>query len=517
MRELRPYQLELIQSIKDTIRNGVRRMVVALPVGAGKTLCAATIASGALAKGNGVAFTCPRIDLIDQTVEEFSKEGITDIGVIQADHIMTDYSRMLQVCSLQTMERRGYFPKSKIVIFDEVHLLRGGMIKFMAEHPDAIFIGLSATPWTKGLGDHFETLIIGSTMKDLMTQGYLSQYRAFAPNVPDLKGITIDPLTGDYRTGKLSERMRGRQLVADIVKTWQSHPVRDRTLVFAVDRAHAKLLQARFQDTGIKVGYQDAFTPPMERRELKRSFQNRELPIIVSVETMIVGNDLDVRCISFCRPTKSEMLWVQALGRGMRPAAPGSDPKENLLLLDHSGNILDQNLGRPEDIEYDRLLKSTDDNAKRIVKEKEEFAKQCPKCSFMKPPRAKICPACGFESTLVSDIIEKDGVLEEITKDGMLLAPNKKSKQELWTLEQKKIFMSEVKALGIEKGRKPGWCAVVYKKKFGYWPEGIIPGVAPAKEAGPYVRSYCKSLDIAYFKSKAYKDRKNDGDVEKIT
>jgi hypothetical protein len=279
--------------------------------------------------------------------------------------------------------------------------------------------------------------------------------------------------------------------------------------VFAVDRAHAKRLQARFQDTGVKVGYQDAFTPPMERRELKRSFQNRELPIIVSVETMIVGNDLDVRCISFCRPSQSQMLWVQALGRGMRPAPAGSDPKDSLLLLDHSGNILGQNLGRPEDIEYDSLLKSTDDTAKRVVKEKEEFAKQCPRCSFMKPPRTKICPECGFESKFISDIIEKDGVLEEITRDGMLLAPKKKSKQELWTLEQKKIFMAEVKALGIEKGRKTGWCAVVYKKKFGDWPEGIIPGVPPAKEAGTYVRSYCKSLDIAYFNSQEYRNRQN--------
>src|SRR5262249_47925688 len=94
--ELRPYQQEALDALRESVGQGVRRIVMQAPTGAGKTKIAAAIVDGAIRKGNRMAFTVPRIDLVDQTMESFYSEGIRDIGVIQANHEMTDWSKPVQ-------------------------------------------------------------------------------------------------------------------------------------------------------------------------------------------------------------------------------------------------------------------------------------------------------------------------------------------------------------------------------------------------------------------------------------
>lgn len=502
-RQLRPYQTDLVAAIKDTVRSGVRRMVVRLPTGAGKTLVAANLAAGALAKGNGMAFTCPRIDLVDQTVDEFASEGITDIGVLQASHPLTNYSAAVQICSIDTLGSRGYYPDVPLVVFDEVHILKKFHIEYMKQRPDAIYVGLSATPWRYGLKKHFETLIVGATMKGLMADKYLCRYQIFAPSLPDLKGVK--KIAGDYSEGSLSRRMRDQvQITADVVQTWLSHGVKDRTLVYAVDRAHAGQLLERFNDAGIPMQYQDGYTEGWQRRELKKAFQNREIPGIVSVETMIIGNDLDVRCISCVRPTMSNMFWVQLFGRGLRNNPPWADKKERLLFLDHSGNSLA--LGYPEDIEekYEDLLDEKD-LAPQKVQKPEALPKLCPKCNFVKPPKIRMCPSCGFEPKFESILVEKEGKLVDITRgeDGYPIGVP----VEVWQPLERLRFYNELRAICLEKGRKSGWAAQAYKKKFGDFPPFAWErNSAPAEKAGIQVRQYVRYLDIQWATSRRKKN-----------
>jgi DNA repair protein RadD len=495
MRELRPYQEEAISAIRDSVVSGVKRMILQLPTGGGKTRLSAEIAAGVLKKGNKLAFVVPRIDLCDQTVEEFWKEGITDVGVIQAQHPLENWSRSIQVCSIQTIERRGVFPEAQVVIFDEVHLWRKkGHVDWMRSNPNAIFIGLSATPWAKGLGDHFDSLIVGSTIKDLIAQGYLSSYKAFAPNNPDLRGIKT--LGGDYNEGQLSDRLRNDGgLVADIVRTWKEKHGKDRTLVFAVDRAHAKVLQARFEQAGVTAGYQDAHTPPDERREIKRKFHSGEFQVVVSVGTLIIGVDFDVRCISFCRSTQSSMLFVQAIGRGLRLAPPGADEKPHLLLLDHSGTI--GKLGFPEEIGYEGLLKGKSEPAERYVAQ----PKPCSKCAFMKPARTPVCPNCGFKAEVVSNISEEDGELQEVSRNGAISLA-KKGRPKEYTAAEKSQFLAELKAYALEKGYKNGWAKHKFAEKFKHEPDWSMRDVAPAKFASMETAMFIKASNIRWAKSK---------------
>lgn len=157
--ELRPYQVQAIGDIKDTIRNGVRRLIVQAATGAGKTKIAAAIVDGALSKSRRVAFIVPAISLVDQTVESFCDEGIRDVGVIQANHMLTDWSKPIQVCSIQTIHRRG-FPQADTVLIDECHRLHEAHKKWLTdpEWAKVPMIGLSATPWTRGLGKFFDSL-----------------------------------------------------------------------------------------------------------------------------------------------------------------------------------------------------------------------------------------------------------------------------------------------------------------------------------------------------------------------
>lgn len=501
MRSLRPYQVEALNAIKDTINNGVRKIVLALPVGAGKTLLAANIASGVLRKGNKMAFVVPRIDLCDQTMLEFYKEGIHDVSIIQANNPMEDWGKPIQICSINTLERRNIFPDVQVVLFDEIHLIRKGHQRFIEAFPNAIFIGLSATPWTPGLGDHFDTLIVAATMKDLMEQGYLSKYRAFAPNIPNLKGIK--KIGGDYHEGQLSERLRNdSKLTGDIVESWKKLHGTDRTLVFAVDRKHAKVLQARFEQAGIKTGYQDALTPKPERAELKRKFHSGGIQVLVSVETLIIGVDYDVRCISLCRSTESPSMFVQLFGRGTRLAAPGSDPKPYLTFLDHSGTIT--KLGFPEEIGLDELLKGKE---KKLPKLALDFAKPCSKCAFMKPPRTPICPNCGFKAEVVCNIVENDGDLEELVRGRMPMS--KKGRPKEYTMAEKGQFLAELKAYALQKGYKEGYAAMKYKDRFSVWPDWSIKDIPAAPYPTVATLQFIKHSNIKWAKSQAKQQQKN--------
>ena len=157
------------------------------PTGFGKTLTAAHIIQRALDKGHAVIFTVPALSLIDQTVAALEAEGIDCVGVMQADHERTDASQPVQVCSVQTIARRTK-PSAGLVLIDEAHLSFKAIHEWMADPAWARvpFVGLSATPWTKGLGKHYDDLIVAATTASLIAQGYLSKFIVYAPSEPDL-------------------------------------------------------------------------------------------------------------------------------------------------------------------------------------------------------------------------------------------------------------------------------------------------------------------------------------------
>jgi len=197
-KELRPHQVEAIRLVRSSLGKGNKRVVVQAATGFGKTLTATKIIEGALEKGNKVIFTAPAISLIDQTVAAFEAEGVDGIGVMQANHPRTDPTAQVQVASVQTLARRE-IPEAALIIVDECHLRAKVIEKLMTERSDVFFIGLSATPWAKGMGLLWEDMVTPCTIGGLIDQGYLSQFRVFAPDIPDMSGVKT--VAGDFHEG----------------------------------------------------------------------------------------------------------------------------------------------------------------------------------------------------------------------------------------------------------------------------------------------------------------------------
>ena len=164
MSALRPYQSSAIEELRHVIANK-QKAVLSAPTGAGKTRIASEIFSLARAKDKRVCFVVPFLSLINQTWKAFEKAGIDsdDMSVIQAQHLLTDYRKPVQICSLDTLTRRPKLPQADIVIFDECHKRSILHARWMKESPDTVFIGLSATPWAKGMNKLWDKMIVVST------------------------------------------------------------------------------------------------------------------------------------------------------------------------------------------------------------------------------------------------------------------------------------------------------------------------------------------------------------------
>lgn len=481
-RPLRPHQTKAMTLIRQSLLAGNKRVVCQLPTGAGKTRLAAEIVNGALSKGRTVAFTVPALSLIDQTVEAFASEGIDCVGVMQGDHELRNMAMPVQVCSVQTLDRRGC-PDVDLVIVDECHLQHKILRDWMGKRPNVPFIGLSATPWAKGMAENWQDLVCPVGMQELIDQGFLAPFQVYAPTHPDLSQVRTK--AGEYHEADLSEVMGERRLVADIVGTWLKLAEWRPTLVFAVDRAHAAKLQEEFRQAGVPMGYCDAFTDRIERAVLFAQMASGQIAGIVNVGTLTTGVDADVRCIVLANPTKSEMRHVQIVGRALR-TAPG---KSHALILDHADNH--SRLGFVTDIHHEKLLSGKE---KALTKREkgEPLPKECPSCNTLKQPKVRVCPVCQFEPTRQSEIETEDGELIEVTKAMAKTKP---------TMAEKAAFYGQLLWIARERGRSHGWASHSYRAKFGVWPIGEAKSARPVP-ATPEVLAFVRAKDIRFAKRK---------------
>lgn len=480
-----------LDDLKQSLRTGHRRPLLQLSTGGGKTVIAAHIVAGALAKRKRIAFTVPLLNLIEQTFERFVENGIEpgDMGVVQGDHEWRRPHAPVQICSVQTLGRRGY-PDVDIVVVDEAHLNHKAIDQWMAEQPEMIFIGLSATPWTRGLGKKYDDLICPITMAELIARGRLSKFRVFAPSHPDLTGVKI--IAGDYHEGQLSERVNRPKIVADVVCNWVDKAEGRPTLVFAVDRAHAEALHDQFRSVGVVSEYVDANTTREERTAIGKRFNNGDVQVICSIGTMTTGVDLDIRCIVFARPTKSEILFVQCIGRGLRVA----DGKDYCLIFDHSDTHL--RLGMVTDINHESLsvAKQGEGGGDPDRKTKVDLPIDCPTCTYLIPARVRECPNCGFMRKRFSTVQAEEGELMEI---GAIRKSALKNNREM-SWDEKAQFMAELKGYARENNFKEGWPAQKYKSRTGVWPNDPRVRYVNAKTCTPAVRSWIRSQNIRWAK-----------------
>ena len=482
LRPLRPHQERALDALRASLRAGHRRPLLHLPTGAGKTVIAANIIRRALGKGKRVAFVVPALTLIDQTVAAFEAEGIRCLGVMQGIHERTDWEQPIQVCSIQTIARRRR-PDVDLVIVDEAHQLHREAFRWMKACPNLLFIGLSATPWTRGLGRFYDDLIIVATTGDLIGEGYLSNFVVYAPSEPDLANVRT--VAGDFHEGELAEAMDRPVVTGDIVTTWLDRGENRPTLSFCVNRRHAQHVAERFLEVGVAAEYMDGTTSREDREAVFDRFRAGETRVICNVGVLTTGVDLDVRCISMARPTKSRILFVQTIGRGLRTA----EGKDKLLILDHAGNHL--RLGMVTDIGQDHLDDGTERQAANLqTRERTKpLPKLCDECRCVIARDARTCSSCGADVRVRTDVESVDGELIELgSRRGGAREP------EVW---QKRRFFSELLSLH-KPHHRPRWPDAMFRQKYGHWPNGYD---RVAMEPSIETRNWVRSRQIAYAKS----------------
>jgi superfamily II DNA or RNA helicase len=471
--KLRPYQLASIDGLRKGAREGHRAQVLMAPTGAGKTIIGAHLSDEVNKKGRRAAFVVDRVNLVDQTSAVFDKYGIPH-GVIQANHWRKRLYERIQICSAQTIEKRGFFPDLDLLLVDECHATRKATAALIKNRPDLRVIGLSATPFSKGMADLYTNLVNVCTTNELVEEGFLVPLQMYAARAVDMTGAPV--VAGEWSEKEIEKR--GMAIVGDIVSEWIDKttlhfggPVK--TIVFSATVEHGHELCRQFNEHGYnfqQISYLDGSDDV--RRELIEEFRKPDSTItgLVSCEVFTKGFDVpDILCGIGARPyRKSLSSHIQQLGRVMRTA----EGKTFGLWLDHCGNVV--RFGEDTARIFAEGLDKLDDGAldakvrpEPTEKEKKEIT--C-SCGFVLPPACKVCPACGKERTRQSLVENVAGVMEVVgdVKAAASKTPAYlKDKDSVW--RQLCCLAVERKPTDPDAARK--FALAQFKNIYGHWPK----------------------------------------------
>lgn len=406
----RDFQVAAHQSLREGVKAGHRCQMLMSPTGSGKTYLGLRIIHEALAKGRRAAFVCDRTTLINQTSAVADSYGLTAHGIMQAQHWRYRPDMPFQIISAQTVARREW-PDMDVIVIDEAHTQMSAWVEHI-KTCRAMVIGLSATPFSPGLGRLFSNLVNAATMSDLTESGVLVPMRVFTCTRANMKHAATSG--GEWTDSAAAER--GMEIIGDVVSEWTKFGEGRKTICFGSTIAHCEEICRQFNESGVMASVFSANTLPAEREQILKEFRKPDsiLRVLVSVEALAKGFDVpDVSCVIDCRPLrKSLSTAIQMWGRGLR-ASPTTG-KTDCILLDHSGNIT----RFAEDFEaifYNGLdaLDAGEKLDKAIRRDDEEKeTKACPSCGHS--PFFKRCMACGFERQSVSEVEHLPGEMQEV-------------------------------------------------------------------------------------------------------
>ena len=406
--QLREYQTTALEQIRSSLEKGYKAPLLVLPTGAGKTVIFSELANDFVRKGQKVLILVHRRELIKQACQKLDQINV-NYGVISSGFARADQHN-LQVASVYTLYRnlKKELFKPDIIIFDEAHHVAAGTwIKIVEKYNQALKIGVTATPIrldNKPLGKYFDYLIKGVQVQELVRKKYLCEHKVFAGNVqPDLSKLKIK--RGDFQKKDLKEVMDQPFIIGDAVEQYKKHLLGKPAIAFCVDINHAKKVHAQFISEGVK---SEVLTGEMhinQRDEVLDKLRHRQIDVVVSVDVISEGTDLP--CVSgaiLLRPTNSEALYMQQIGRILRP-----EKGKTAIVLDHVGNTYRHDF---IDVEKNWVLEQEEDEG---VKEKgKPIIITCKQCNFVFKQQ-KACPNCGNEITK-KQLVILEGQLQELKR-----------------------------------------------------------------------------------------------------
>lgn len=445
---LRPYQTDVLQTVQTRLAQH-RRVVMVLPTGGGKTLMFSTLAQQT---PGTVLILVHRAELLDQVSRTLTSLDVAH-GLI-APNEPWYRTRRVQVASVQSLIRRlADTPKPDLVIIDEAHHCVTGNTwgRVCNAWPQALRLGVTATPCRlsgEGLRDLFDTMVVGPTTKQLIDDGYLSDYTIYAPPAMWTQGL--HRRGGDYARDEASQAASKPTITGNAIAHYQNVAPGSRALVFTVSRQHAEGVRDRFVASGVRADLLDGTLDRATRRERVDHFTSGELRILVTVDLVSEGFDVPaVETIISLRPTQSLTLWLQQVGRGLRPY-PG---KPRATILDHAGNTLLHGLPDDErEWSLDGAEQRTNTGGKGIN------VRTCGQCFQAVKAPASVCPGCGYVFPVESRVVEEvSGELVELEKERVRRA----QKREVGQARD----LAALIAIEQQRGYKRGWAHYIWRAR----------------------------------------------------
>lgn len=466
MLQLRPTQESGMDKLRRGFAEGHNAQIMYGPCGFGKTEVAIYMMDGAAKKNKRSAMILDRRILCEQTSQRLWKYGI-DHGVIMQGTSRWRPDQKIQICTAQTLEKREGFPAVDLLIIDEAHCVRKETAEFIKNHPGIKVVGLSGSPFAKGLGAIYSNVESAVTIDQLVEDKWLVSPRVFIAKEIDMS--EAKKLAGEWTVKDATTN--GMKITGDIVSEWVAKTNEifggpRKTIVFCAGVAHGESLSRKFAEAGynfVSISYKD---DNEFKSQAIADFNQPDTEIhgLIATDILTKGFDCsDVMIGVSARPfSKSFSSHVQQIGRVMRP----HEGKDQAIWLDHSGNYLRFR----ED--WDRLcsegVSELDDGAEKPkpepTKEQKDAAK-CPVCSHLWPGQSDTCSHCGHVRVRRSSVIEIPGELFELAAE----------KKEVFSMEYKTDFYAQLIGYALEKGYKPGFAYFKYKDRFGVGPTMKTP------------------------------------------
>ena len=444
--QLRPYQQKMVDEIRLQYQLGHKSVLGVLSTGGGKTCIFSYIAQSAARKGNRVCILVHRAELLDQASRALTGMGVSH-GRIQANRSM-DLSHAVQVASVQTLARRLHkLPRDffHLLVVDEAHHTNAGQWATVLQHFEkAHTLGVTATPARgdgRGLGEWYQSMVLGPSAAWLTDNGFLASARVLAPPGFDASGLR--KRMGDFDAKQAEERVT--TIMGDCVSHYRKHLAGQTAIAFCCSVAHAEAVAALFLSQGIAAASIDGSMTTEQRRDLLTALGTGRIKVLTSCS--LIGEGVDVPSVGGCillRPTQSVSLHLQMIGRCLRPS-PG---KPAAVVLDHVGNTL--RLGHHlEDRDW------TLDGAKKRDRDQAPSVKVCPVCFSTSPSAAQVCRDCGhvFAPQEQRELKVVDGELQELT--------TRQRKREQGSAQS----LEDLRQLAQQRGYKRGWAERVYQAR----------------------------------------------------
>ena len=404
MIELRPYQQALLRQSQDALAESPTvRLMLQLPTGGGKTVIAGALLSNWLQDGRKAVWLTHRKELAEQTCRMLTDAGVSAITNVNwtPGEDAPAMAGGAVILMAQTVGRRNarrevwnrYGARDLLVIDEAHHAAAPGWERAMRQWPGPI-VGMTATPWRlserEGFDHLFDALLCGPQSADLqaLDSPALCRAQVFIPPQEERVAAGDVNRTGDYSESGIEQANRDRPdvLTAGALAFWMKHAHDRPTIAYAVSVDHAHNLAAVFNEAGIVAAVILGDSSREQRDAAIAAFRAGDIRVLVNVIVATEGFDLpDASCVIIARPTMSLALYLQMVGRGLRPKPDGGD----CLILDLAANAVTH--GLPEDYrEWSLEPRGTQSSGEAPV-----VCCPVPWCEAVSPAASHNCRVCG--------------------------------------------------------------------------------------------------------------------------